>query len=135
MLLPQFPLVRWHLDRGSPNVEHTKETNMACWLARTASLFALLLLAGLAVGQAEWSAVVVDPRKEGAPTVLKIYFGREKVRLEPQMWVRGTAPGPFILFDRTTHKGTVVVPENHAYIDAPPIGTGLARRNSAPKCG
>jgi hypothetical protein len=93
---------------------------MPGWLVRAASLFALLLAAGLAAGQAEWSAVVVDTGKEDAPTSLKIYFGGEKVRLEPQMWVRGSATGPFILFDRTTRTGLVIVPADHGYMDAPP---------------
>lgn len=93
---------------------------MPDWLVRIASLFALLLVASLAAGQAEWSAVVVDTGKEDAPTSLRIYFGGEKVRLEPQMWVRGSAPGPFILFDRTTRTGLVVEPADHAYIEAPP---------------
>jgi hypothetical protein len=93
---------------------------MARWIVRTASLFTLLFAAGLAAGQTQWSAVVVDTGKEDAPTSLKIYFGGEKVRMEPQMWVRGSVPGPFILFDRPTRTGLVVVPENRAYADAPP---------------
>jgi hypothetical protein len=92
---------------------------MPGWMVRAASLFTLLLAAGLAAAQAEWSAVVVDTGKEDAPTTLKIYFGGEKVRLEPQMWVRGSAPGPFILFDRTARTGLVVVPADQAYMEAP----------------
>jgi len=89
-------------------------------LVRTASLVAILLLPFFAAGQTQWSAVVVDTRKEGTPIDLRIYFGGDKVRLEPQIWVRGNVSGPFILFDRATRTGIVVVPENHAYAGAPP---------------
>jgi hypothetical protein len=92
---------------------------MPGWLVRTAFLFALFLLVGLAAGQEQWSAVVVDTGKQDAPTSLKIYFGGEKVRLEPQMWVRGSTPGPFILYDRTTRTGFLVSPANHSYSEAP----------------
>ena len=92
---------------------------MPGWFVRTVSLFAILLAAGLAAGQAEWSAVVVDTGKAEAPTSLKIYFGGEKVRLEPQMWVRGSVTSPFILLDRTTRSGIIVVPADKGYLDAP----------------
>ena len=83
----------------------------------------ILFVATAAISQTEFSADVVDTQHDEAPILFKIKVTGDRVRIEPQPPVSGPTPGPapraFILINRHTQAGTVVMPAQREYIEAP----------------
>ena len=52
---------------------------------RTSCFLAFLFVAGVASAQTEFSADIVDLQKPGSPTLAKIYFAKDKRRIEMQV--------------------------------------------------
>jgi hypothetical protein len=53
-------------------------------VARISCFLALMLAASFLLAQTEFSAEMVDTQKEGKPTTAKLYFAKDKLRIESQ---------------------------------------------------
>lgn len=86
----------------------------------TAFLLALFLVLGpgFALTQTEFSAEIVDLQKQGTPTQAKIYFAKDKMRIESQDQHNPRGSGVFIM-DLANQNSTVLMPQQHMYMDMP----------------
>jgi hypothetical protein len=75
---------------------------MLRWITRVSCFSALMLAASFAVAQAEFSAEIVDLQKQGTPTQAKIYFAKDKMRIESQT---ASAHGSAVIINYATQKG------------------------------
>jgi hypothetical protein len=75
-----------------------------------------MLAASFAVAQAEFSAEIVDLQKQGTPTQAKIYFAKDKMRIESQT---ASAHGSAVIINYATQKGDVVMAQQHMYMEMP----------------
>jgi hypothetical protein len=80
--------------------------------------FGLVLIATFALAQTEFSAEIVNTHKESTKTQAKIYFARDKVRIEPQEKRDSKNGGAFIM-NLATQTATVLMPEQHMYMEMP----------------
>jgi hypothetical protein len=84
------------------------------------SLIALMLAASLVLAQTEFSAEVVDLQKPGTPTQAKMFFAKDKIRIEAQ----GTNPhgGGVVIVNYATQTSIVLMPQQHMYMEMPVQG-------------
>jgi hypothetical protein len=94
-----------------------KETYMLRWIARISCFCTLMLAGNLLLAQAEFSADIVDLQKPGTPTQAKIYFAKDKMRVESQT-VSAHGAGAVIM-NYATQTGTVVMTQQHMYMEMP----------------
>ncbi len=101
-------------------------------------LFAVLLAAGIASAQSEFSAEIVDLQKAGTPILAKVYFAHDKKRIEmqdasgedtiivrlvqPTATKRGThiqagGRGDTIIMNFAAHTSTVLYPQERSYAE------------------
>ncbi len=85
-------------------------------IVRTPWLLAILLTSGVALGQTEFSAEIVNTQKGDSPSA-KIYFANDKVRVEPVQKARGGA-GAFIM-NMTTQTSIVLLDQQRMYMEMP----------------
>jgi hypothetical protein len=83
-------------------------TRISCFLA-------LMLAASFVLAQAEFSAEVVDTQKQGASNQAKIYFARDKVRIESQG--KSTQGGGAIIVNYDTQTSVILMPQQHMYME------------------
>jgi hypothetical protein len=84
----------------------------------TALVFAALIsLSGPAFAQTEFSADIVNQEKSGNPTQAKVYFAKDKMRFESADH-NGKGGGAFIV-NLATHTSTVLMPQQHMYMEMP----------------
>ena len=95
---------------------------MLRWTVRTSCFLALMLAAGFALAQAEFSAEIVDLQKSGAPTQAKIYFTKDKLRIESQN--SGPRGGGTIIMNLSTQTATVLMAQQHMYMEMPAQAQG-----------
>jgi uncharacterized protein DUF4412 len=83
-------------------------------------LIALMLAASLVLAQTEFSAEVVDLQKPGTPTQAKMFFAKDKIRIEAQ----GTNPrgGGAVIVNYATQTSIVLMPQQHMYMEMPVQG-------------
>jgi hypothetical protein len=94
-----------------------KEIPMLRWIVRTSCFFAVVLAAGFALAQTEFSADIVDLQKPGAPTQAKIYFAKDKIRIESQtMSAHG---GGAVIMNFATQTSVVLMAQQHMYMELP----------------
>ncbi|MGA2644845.1 MAG: hypothetical protein ABSF15_09025 [Candidatus Sulfotelmatobacter sp.] len=86
-------------------------------VARIFCFFALILAAGSMLAQTEFSAEIVDLQKPGAPTTAKVYFGKDKLRIESQN--SGARAGGALIMNLATQTSTVLLPQQHMYMEMP----------------
>jgi hypothetical protein len=84
---------------------------------RMSCFFALVLAASFAVAQTEFSADVVDLQKAGAPTQARMYFTKDKLRVEPQNG--GAHGGGAVIINLATQTATVLMAQQHMYMELP----------------
>jgi hypothetical protein len=89
---------------------------MLRWITRVSCFSALMLAASFAVAQAEFSAEIVDLQKQGTPTQAKIYFAKDKMRIEAQT---ASAHGSAVIINYATQTGDVVMAQQHMYMEMP----------------
>jgi len=82
---------------------------------RICNLVVVLFLASLAFSQAEFSADIVNDKRADAPPA-KIYFGKEKLRIESD---RGGREGGAFIVNLATHTNTVLMDQQHMYMEMP----------------
>jgi hypothetical protein len=83
-------------------------------------LIVLMLAASLVLAQTEFSAEVVDLQKPGTPTQAKMFFAKDKVRIEAQ----GTSShgGGAVIVNYATQTSIVLMPQQHMYMEMPVQG-------------
>jgi hypothetical protein len=87
-------------------------------IACAVSLFVLVLAASLAMAQAEFSAEVVDLQKSGAASQAKIYFAKDKMRIESQGNANAHGGGAVIV-NLATQSSLVLMAQQHMYMEMP----------------
>ena len=85
-------------------------------IARISCFCALMLAASFAMAQAEFSAEIVDLQKSGTPTQAKIYFAKDKMRIESQT---ASAHGSAVIINYATQTGDVLMAQQHMYMEMP----------------
>lgn len=78
---------------------------------------AFLLCASFALAQAEFSAEIVDLQKSGTPSEAKIYFAKDRIRMEPV--ANGKSRGGAVIMNLTTQTSTVLMDQQHMYMEMP----------------
>ncbi len=84
---------------------------------RVSCTVTLLLLASFALAQAEFSAEIVDLQRSGSESQAKIYFAKDKVRMEPT--ANGKSRGGAVIMNLTTQTSTVLMDQQHMYMEMP----------------
>jgi len=86
-------------------------------MTRVSGFAAVLVLASVALAQTEFSADVVDTQKSGTPTLAKIYFAKDRMRIE---WEdrSGKSGGAFIE-NFAAQTVTVLMPQRQMYTEVP----------------
>jgi len=83
-------------------------------VARISCFLALVLAASFVLAQTEFSAEVVDLQKPNTPNQAKIYFAKDKIRIESQ----GTsAQGGAIIVNFATQTSIVLMAQQHMYLE------------------
>ncbi|HEY6338837.1 MAG TPA: hypothetical protein VIW68_10110 [Candidatus Sulfotelmatobacter sp.] len=82
---------------------------------RTSYLIGLLLASSFLLAQTEFSAEIVDTQKPGTPAQAKVYFGKDKIRLDP---LGGNRMGAIIM-NLTTQTFTALMAQQHMYMEMP----------------
>jgi hypothetical protein len=84
---------------------------------RISCFFVLMLAASLVVAQTEFSADVVDLQKPGTPTQARMYFAKDKIRIESQ--AGGPRSGGAVIMNFATQTATVLMAQQHMYMEMP----------------
>jgi hypothetical protein len=76
---------------------------------------ALMFAASFVLAQAEFSAEVVDTQKQGTPNQAKIYFAKDKVRIESQ----GTSAhgGGAVIVNYANQTSVILMSQQHMYME------------------
>ena len=82
---------------------------------RISSFFAVVFAASLVLAQAEFSADVVDLQKPGAPTTAKLYFAKDKMRMEAQ--ASSPRGGGVVIMNFATQTADILMPQQHMYME------------------
>ncbi len=82
-----------------------------------ALVFAMIFTASFARAQTEFSADIVDLQKPGTPTTAKIYFAKDKMRIEPS--ANGPRSGGAVIVNFGTQTSMVLMPQQHMYMEMP----------------
>jgi len=90
---------------------------MLRWIVRVSCFSALVLVASFAVAQAEFSAEIVDLQKSGTPSQAKLYFGKDKIRIEPTS--SGTHGTGAVIMNFSTQTAEVLMAQQHMYMEMP----------------
>jgi hypothetical protein len=85
---------------------------------KTLCAISFLLLASFALTQTEFSGEIVDLQKQGTPSEAKIYFAKDKVRIEP-IAGNGASRGGVVVMNLTTQSSTVLMDQQHMYMEIP----------------
>ncbi|HWY22568.1 MAG TPA: hypothetical protein VNX26_15180 [Candidatus Acidoferrum sp.] len=88
---------------------------MLRWTTRISYFLALMLIASFALGQTEFSAEIVDLQKPGTPT--KIYFAKDKIRIEPQ--ATNSRGAGVVIMNMATQTSTILMTQQHMYMEMP----------------
>ena len=90
---------------------------MLRWTVWMVAILALVFSTNLAFAQTEFSAEIVDLQKPGTAAQAKIYFAKDKFRVEPQNSGAHGA-GAFIV-NFNTQTSTVLMTQQHMYMEMP----------------
>ncbi len=89
---------------------------MRRWITRVSCFFVFFFAASFVLAQTEFSAEIVDLQKPGTPTQGKIYFAKDKMRIESQA---STRTGGAIIVNFATQTSMVLMAEKHMYMEMP----------------
>jgi hypothetical protein len=90
---------------------------MLRWMTRLSCFFALVLAAGWAMAQSEFSADVIDTHKQGSPTQAKIYFAKNKIRFDAVD--RDPKSGGAVIMNLATQSIIIIMPQQRMYMEMP----------------
>lgn len=91
---------------------------MLRWPARVSCCFVLIFASTLLLAQTEFSAEIVDLQKPGAPSQAKMYFTKDKLRIEPQN-SNARGGGGVVIVNFATQSTTVLMSQQHMYMEMP----------------
>ena len=95
---------------------------MRHFLAPYLWILAILGASAVAIAQTEFSAEVVHHKGSGSVSDARLYFGKDKLRIESQ---NGSREDHGIgIMNMATHSFTVILPERHMYMELPSQMTG-----------
>jgi hypothetical protein len=86
-------------------------------ITRISCFSVLMLAASFVLAQAEFSAEIVDLQKPGTPTPAKIYFAKDKMRIESQ--TAGAHGGGAVIVNFATQTSMVLMSQQHMYMEMP----------------
>ncbi len=86
-------------------------------IGRIFCFLVLMLAANFSLAQTEFSAEIVDLQKPGTPTTAKIYFTKDKIRIEPQ--AGSPHGGGAFIMNFATQTSTVLMAQQHMYMEMP----------------
>jgi hypothetical protein len=89
-------------------------------IARISFFVAVISLAACAFAQTEFSADIVDTHKQGNTSSARVYFAKDKMRIEPHD-KDPKSMGAFIM-NFSTQTSTVIMASQHMYMEMP-VGT------------
>lgn len=92
-------------------------------IARTSCLIAFLLAASFALAQTEFSAEIVDTMKPDNPNHPKVYFAKDKMRIESGA-DNPRGMGGVVVVNFTTQTSMVLMDQRHMYMEMPMQGSG-----------
>jgi hypothetical protein len=95
---------------------------MLRWIARTSCFVSLMLAASSVLAQTEFSGEIVDLQKPGTPSQAKMYFAKDKIRIEPQS--SGPRGGGAVIMNFATQTATVLMAQQHMYMEMPAQAQG-----------
>jgi hypothetical protein len=81
---------------------------------RSSCLIVFLLAASFAMAQTEFSAEMVDMQKPDHPSNGKMYFSKDKVRVEP---AKKDPRGGAVIINMTTQTVTILMDQMHMYME------------------
>jgi len=87
------------------------------WRVRIAALIMLVLGATVAIAQTEFSAEVVNTGKSDTASQAKLYFSKDKVRIEPTR--KDPRGGGSVIMNLTSQTVTVLMDQQHMYMEMP----------------
>ena len=87
---------------------------ISCFLAL---LFATLFTASFTLAQTEFSADIVDLQKSTTASTAKIYFAKDKMRIEPA--VSSARGGGAVIVNFGTQTSIVLMAQQHMYMEMP----------------
>jgi predicted component of type VI protein secretion system len=90
---------------------------MLQWITRALCFAALMLAASFVLAQTEFSAEIVDLQKPATPTTAKIYFAKDKMRIESQ--TTSAHGGGAVIVNFGTQTSMVLMPQQHMYMEMP----------------
>jgi hypothetical protein len=79
---------------------------------------ALTLLPSIVIAQADFSAEVIDLQKAGTPATAKIYFTKDKMRVEPTT-TNPRGGGGAVIVNFATQTSIVLMSQQHMYMEMP----------------
>lgn len=84
-------------------------------VGRISTLVILILTTSFALAQTEFSAEIVDLQKQGAPNQAKLYFAKDKIRIESH----GASPqgGGAVIVNFATQTSVILMPQQHMYME------------------
>lgn len=91
---------------------------MARRIKRISCLIAFLLAASFALAQAEFSAEIVDTMKADNPVNAKIYFAKDKMRIESSA-ASARGMGAAVIVNLTKQSTLIIMDKQHMYMEAP----------------
>jgi hypothetical protein len=94
----------------------TREMNMLRRVARASCFFALIFVASFVLAQTEFSADIVDLQKPGAPATSKMYFAKDKLRIEQNT---GAGAKSALIINLATQTSTVLMAHRQMYVEMP----------------
>jgi hypothetical protein len=97
---------------------------MLRWTARTSCFLALMLASSAVLAQTEFSGEIVDLQKPGTPSQAKMYFTKDKIRIEPQN--SGARGGGAVIINLATQTTTVLMAQQHMYMETPAQAQGVS---------
>ncbi len=86
-------------------------------IIRNSCFIAVLLAANFALGQTEFSAEIVNTQKSDNPVQAKIYFAKDKMRIESQE--RNARGGGAYIMNFATETALVIMDQQHMYMEMP----------------
>jgi hypothetical protein len=84
-------------------------------VARISTLVVLTLATSFAVAQTEFSAEVVDLQKQGTPNQAKLYFAKDKIRIESHG--ANAQGGGAVIVNFDTQTSVILMPQQHIYME------------------
>jgi len=87
------------------------------YAARISCCLVFGLVSTFALAQAEFSADIVDLQKTGAPTQARIYFAKDKLRVESLD--SGPRGGGAVIMNLSNQTAIILMPQQHMYMDMP----------------